>query len=83
MNSILDSLKKFGEQSDIELAASTGLPLTEIRLYLSELQSKNEVMLCHAIRFENDTKIEVTICRLVGHGPVIKTGKKAKPQFVA
>jgi len=81
MKEILDYLKKHGECIDTEISAGTGITLATVRQHLTELMAKGEIMTCHATRFENDKKAEVIIYRLVGLGPVIKPGKKAKPQL--
>lgn len=81
MKDILDYLKKSGESLDIDIALATGLPLLKVHQQLTELTSKGEVMTCHATRYEEGEKIEVLICRLVGHGPAKRPGKKAKPML--
>lgn len=81
MNEILQYLKKHGECSDKEIAEASGIPLATVHQHLTELVAKSEIMTCHATRFEDGKKAEIMICRLVGHGPVIKPGKKAKPQL--
>ena len=80
MNEILDYLKMHGECLDADIAAATGLPLLKVHQNLRELMAIGKVLFCHATRFEDDKKIEVMICRLVGYGPVLKPVKKAKPQ---
>ena len=79
MNSILDYLKKHGECLDTDISAATGLPLIKVHQNLRELMAVGEALFCHATRFDDGNKIEVMICRLVGHGPVAKPAKKAKP----
>jgi len=77
MNKILDYLKKHGECLDIEISTATRIPLTNVHQYLNNLTAKREVLTCHATRYVDCVKSEVMICRLVGQGPVIKSGKKA------
>jgi len=79
MKEILEYLKKHGERIDVEISAGTGIPLATLHQHLTELMTKGEIMTCHATRFEEGRKSEVTISRLVGHGPVLKPVKKAKP----
>ncbi len=81
MNDILECLKKHGECLDTDIASATGLPLLKVHQNLRELMAIGEALFCHATRFDDGKKIEVMICRLVGRGPVIKPGKKAKPQL--
>jgi hypothetical protein len=83
MNDIRECLKKQGECLDTDIAAATGLPLIKVHQSLRELMAIGEALFCNATRFEDGQKIEVMICRLVGRGPVIKQGKKAKSQFGA
>ena len=81
MKEVLDCLKKHGECLDTDIAVATGLPLIKVHQNLRELMAIGEALYCHATRFEDDKKIEVMICRLVGRGPVLKPAKKAKPQL--
>jgi hypothetical protein len=37
--------------------------------------AKGEIMICHSILYEDDSKFEEIICRLVGQGPIIKPGE--------
>jgi hypothetical protein len=80
MKIILEYLKKYGEGCDTEISAATGIPLINVHQRLTELTTNGEIMTCKATRFEDGKKFEVIICRLVGHGPIIKPGKKSKPQ---
>ncbi|MGI9227631.1 MAG: FaeA/PapI family transcriptional regulator, partial [Gammaproteobacteria bacterium] len=52
MNEILQYLKKHGEKLDMEIALATGISLANVRLHLSELATKGEIMTCHLIRHE-------------------------------
>jgi len=78
MKEILQYLKKNGEQLDTEIAKAVGISLAKVRLHLSELAAKGEVMSCHSIRFEKGKKIEGIRCRLAGYIPPATPGKKAK-----
>jgi predicted ArsR family transcriptional regulator len=69
MKEILQYLKKNGEQLDTEIAKAVGISLAKVRLHLSELAAKGEVMSCHSIRFEKGKKIEGIRCRLAGYIP--------------
>jgi hypothetical protein len=81
MKNIIQYLKMHGERLDTEIAVAIGIPLANVHILLSELTAKGEIMACHSIRFEEGKKIEGISCRLVGFGPAIKPGKKAKPQM--
>ena len=82
MNEILQYLKKHGEQLDAEIAEATGISLTNVRLHLSELAAKGEIMTCHSIRFEKGKKIEGIRCRLAGYIPPAAPGRKSKAQLM-
>ncbi len=81
MNKILQYLSKHGEKLDIEVAAATGISLTNVRLQLSELATKGEIMTCHLIRHEKGKTIEGISCRIAGYIPSAAPGRKPKPQF--
>jgi hypothetical protein len=73
MQEILQYLKAHGEQFDTELV--------KVRLHLSELAGKGDVMTCHSIRFEKGKKIEGIRCRLAGYVPPLAPGRKPKSQL--
>ena len=81
MNEILQYLKKHGERFDSEIAAATGTSLAKVRVYLSELSDKREIMTCYSIRFEKGKKIEGTRCRISGYIPPAAPGRKSKSQL--
>ncbi|OGS96222.1 MAG: transcriptional regulator [Gallionellales bacterium RIFCSPLOWO2_02_FULL_57_47] len=81
MKEILQYLKKHGEQLDSEIAVATGISLAKVRLHLSELAAKGEIMTCHSIRFEKGKKAEGIRCRLAGYIPPAAPGRKAKAQL--
>jgi DeoR/GlpR family transcriptional regulator of sugar metabolism len=57
MKEILQYLKTQGERLDTDIAKATGISLANVRLQLSELASKGEIMSCHSIRFEKGKRI--------------------------
>lgn len=81
MKEILQYLKKHGERFDTDIAQATGIPLAKVRLHLSELAAKKEIMVCHSIRFEKGKKIEGISCRLTGYIPPAAPGRKSKSQL--
>ena len=81
MNKILQLLNKHGERLDTEIAEAAGIPLSKVRLYLSELAANGKIMVCHSILFENGKKIERIICRIAGYIPPATPGRKAKAQL--
>lgn len=78
MKEILQHLKINGEQSDLEIAAATGMSQAAVRIHLSELAANKEVMLCNSIRFVEGQEIEGIRCRLSGYIPKTSPGKKPK-----
>ena len=80
MNEILQYLKTHGERLDTEIAEAVGISLTKVRLHLSELATKGEVMACHSTRFEKGKKIEGMKYRLAGYIPPAAPGRKPKAQ---
>ncbi|MGC2165149.1 MAG: FaeA/PapI family transcriptional regulator [Gallionella sp.] len=80
MNEILQYLKKHGERFDSEIAVATGTSLAQVRLHLTELSEKREVMTCLSIRYEKGKKIEGIRCRLSGYIPPAAPGRKSKAQ---
>jgi len=82
MKEILQYLKKHGEGFDAEIAEATGISLTKVRLLLSELGAKGEIMTCHSIRFEKGKKVEGICCRLSGYTPPAAPGRKSKAQLM-
>jgi transcription initiation factor IIE alpha subunit len=78
MKEILQYLKNHGEQLDTEIAVATGISLTNVRLHVTELAAKGEVMACHSIRFDKGKKIEGISCRLAGYIPPAAPGRKSK-----
>lgn len=81
MNEILQYLKIHGERLDSEIAAATGTSLAKVRLRLTELSEKREIMICHSIKFEKGKKIEGIRCRLTGFIPPAAPGRKSKSQL--
>lgn len=80
MEEILQYLKTNGERLDTEIAKAVGISLAKVRIHLSELTAKGEVISCHLIKFENGNKIEGTSCRLAGFTPPAAPGRKSKAQ---
>ena len=77
---ILQYLGKHGERFDTEIAVATGMSRSNVRLYLSELASKGEIMTCLSIKYEKGKKIEGISCRLTGFIPPASPGRKSKAQ---
>ncbi|OGS94701.1 MAG: transcriptional regulator [Gallionellales bacterium RIFCSPLOWO2_02_FULL_57_47] len=80
MKEIIQYLKTNGERFDTEIAKAAGISLAAVRLHLTELTTKHEVVLCHSIRFVKGKKVEGTIYRIAGYTPPATPGRKAKAQ---
>ncbi|MGV8991041.1 MAG: ArsR family transcriptional regulator [Thiobacillus sp.] len=80
MQKILTYLKSRGEQLDSEIAAATRIPLANVRLYLSELAKRGDVIACHSTRFIGGKKVEGMLCRMSGFTPAARPGRKLKAQ---
>lgn len=78
MQTILKYMSGRGEQLDAEIAAATRIPLDEVRLHLSELSNRGEIIACHATRYVKGKKIEGILCRVAGITPAASPGRKPK-----
>lgn len=81
MKEILQYLKTHGERLDSEIADAVGISVVKVRLHITELAGKGDVMTCHSIRFEKGKKIEGIRCRLSGYIPPAAPGRKSKSQL--
>ena len=81
MKEILQYLKTHGESLDTEIAAAVGISLAKVRIQLTELTAKGEVMSCHTTKFDKGKKIEGMSCRLAGFIPPAAPGRKSKVQL--
>jgi len=77
---ILQYLKKNGQQLDLEIAAATGIPLTRVRISLSELSARGEISRCNVTRFDDGKAIEGMLCRIAGTIPPKTPGRKPANQ---
>lgn len=76
MQTILKYVKARGEQFDAEIAAATHIPLADVRLHLSELSARGEVIVCHTTRYKKGFKSEGMLCRIAGFIPAASPGRK-------
>jgi hypothetical protein len=81
MKEILQYLKTHGERLDTEIAEALGISLANVRLQLSELAAKGEIMACLSIRFDKGKQIEGIKCRIAGFIPPAAPGRKSKSQL--
>ena len=78
MQDILQYLKLNGERLDSEIATATGISLAKVRLGVSELSAKGDVIVCRSIRFKEGKPIEAILCRVSGYIPPAAPGRKSK-----
>src|SRR6266705_2114940 len=83
LQEILKYLKDRGERLDSEIATDTGISLQNVRLHVSELSARGEVILCQSIRFNNGKRSEGLLCRIAGYIPPAAPGRKSKAQLKA
>lgn len=81
MNKILQHLKKNGEQLDTEIAVATGISLATVRMHLTELTARYEIVACRTTRFVKGKKVEGMACRVAGYTPPAAPGRKSKAQL--
>ena len=73
---ILQYLKKHGQRLDLEIATATGIPLTTVRLSLSDLSARGEISRCSVTRFDGGKAINGMLCRISGTIPPKAPGRK-------
>ena len=78
MQQIQTYLKSRGEQLDSEIAEATRIPLAEVRVYLSEMAKKGDIIACHTTRYIKGEKIEGMLARVSGYTPSASPGRKPK-----
>jgi len=83
MQEILEYLKLNGERLDSEIAAATGISLAKVRLGVSDLSARGDVMVCRSIRFKDGKQIDGMLCRISGYIPPAAPGRKSKAQLKA
>jgi len=78
MQEILNYLKENGEQLDFEIAAGTGKSLAAVRLGVSDLSAKGDLVMCRVIKTINGKQIDSMLYRASGYTPKPKPGPKTK-----
>ena len=73
---ILQYLRKHGQRLDSEIAAATGISLSNVRLSLSDLSARGEISRCRVTRFNDDKPVEGVLCRIAGSIPPKTPGRK-------
>lgn len=80
MQTILKYMRARGEQLDAEIAAATRIPLEDVRIQLSELSARGDVIVCRSTRYIKGKPSEGLLCRIAGYIPTASPGRKAKPK---
>jgi hypothetical protein len=75
---ILQYLKDHGEKLDSEIATGTGISLANVRLRVSDLSARGEVITCRVIRFKDGKKSDGVLYRAAGYIPPPAPGRKSK-----
>jgi hypothetical protein len=83
LQEILKYLKDRGETLDSEIAKDTGISLQNVRLHVSALSARGEIIMCQSIRFNNGKRSEGLLCRIAGYIPPAAPGRKSKAHLKA
>jgi hypothetical protein len=83
MQEILQYLKHNGERLDSEVATATGISLADVRLSVSELSARGDVVVCRSIRFKDGQEIDAILCRISGYIPPPAPRKEIKRAVMA
>ncbi|MEO8008945.1 MAG: ArsR family transcriptional regulator [Betaproteobacteria bacterium] len=73
---ILQFLRKNGEQLDAEIAKALHISKTQALSHIAELSAAGEVICCQTTRFFGGKKVEGVSCRLSAYVPPRATGPK-------
>ena len=76
---VLSHLKKHGQLLDLEIAAETGIALSQVRKSLADLTTRGEISQCSVTHFKGDKRVEGIQCRISGYVPPVAPGRKAGP----
>jgi hypothetical protein len=80
MQTILKYMRAHGEKLDVEIAAATRIPLEDVRIQLTELSARGDVIVCRSTRYIKGKPSEGLLCRIAGYIPAASPGRKAKPK---
>lgn len=73
---ILQYLKKNGQRMDLEIAQATGIPLSKVRVSLTDLSARGEISRCSVTRYTDGKMVEGMLCRIAGSIPPKTPGRK-------
>lgn len=66
---IVEYLRHHGQLLDLEIAAAMKIPIQKVRISLSALSARGEIMTCKVTRFNDGNQVEGTLCRVAGYIP--------------
>jgi hypothetical protein len=78
LSEIIQYLKEHGERLESEIAKGTGLSLEKVRVRLSDLSARGEVIMCQVTRFADGKSSAGVLCRVAGYIPPAAPGRKPK-----
>jgi hypothetical protein len=77
---ILKYLRAHGEQLDSEIATGTGMSLKDVRLGVSDMSARGEIVTCRVSRFKDGKRSDGILYRAAGYIPPHAPGRKPKAQ---
>lgn len=77
MNEIVEYLKSNGESLDADIAKGVSVSLVKVRIELSELTDKGDIMCYQSTKYVDGKKVEGTRCRIAGIVPQAAPGRKS------
>jgi len=80
LHEILKYLRDHGEQLDSEIATGTGISLKDVRLGVSDMSARGDIITCRVIRFKDGKKSDGILYRAAGYIPPPTPGRKPKPK---
>lgn len=73
---ILQYLKDHGQLLDSEIAVAMRIPIRKVRISLSNLSMRGEILTCSVTRFNEGKPVEGILCRAFGWHPPKTSGRK-------
>ncbi len=80
MEEIMRYLKENGEQLDSVIAAGIGMSIEKVRLGVSKLSAKGDLVMCRVIKIKDGKQIDSMLYRASGYTPKPKPGRKPNAQ---
>lgn len=73
---ILQYLRKYGQQLDLELAAAMEIPIQKVRTSLADLSARGEISSCTSTRYNDGKPVHGMLVRIAGSTPMSAPGRK-------